>query len=87
MNSITREIIERELEHEQGRLSRWEEDIDRQRGVLSRLERERDEIVDRIGALKEDLGRREVTTTLHVHTDGIQKAMKTFQERLDKLYA
>ena len=87
MNSITREIIERELEHEQGRLSRWEEDIDRRRGDISRLERERDEIVDRIGALKEDLGRREVTTTLHVHTDGIQKAMKTFQERLDKLYA
>ena len=87
MNSITREIIERELEHEQGRLSRWEEDIDRLRGDISRLERERDEIVDRIGALKEDLGRREVTTTLHVHTDGVQKAMKTFQERLDKLYA
>ena len=87
MNTITREIIERELEHEQGRLSRWEEDIDRLRGDISRLERERDEIVDRIGALKEDLGRREVTTTLHVHTDGVQKAMKTFQERLDKLYA
>ena len=59
MNSITREIIERELEHEQGRLSRWEEDIDRQCGDISRLERERDEIVNRIGALKETLARAE----------------------------
>ena len=62
MNSITREIIERELEHEQGRLSRWEEDIDRLRGDINRLERERDEIVDRIGALKETLARAEDAT-------------------------
>lgn len=79
MNSITREIIERELEHEQGRLSRWEEDIDRQRGDLNRLERERDEIVDRIGALKEDLGRAERADARQKHLDAL---VRTF--RLDR---
>ena len=87
MNSITREIIEHELADIQECHARAVDQIERCREQLKKAEEARDEYVEQIGALKEDLGRREVTTTLHVHTDGIQKAMKTFQERLDMLYA
>ena len=87
MNTITRALIEHELEHIQECHARSIDQIDDLRERLKKAEEARDEYVEQIGALKEDLGRREVTTTLHVHTDGIQKAMKTFQERLDKLYA
>ena len=87
MNAITRALLEHELEDIQECHARSIDQIDDLRERLRKAEEARDEYVEQIGALKEDLGRREVTTTLHVHTDGIQKAMKTFQERLDKLYA
>ena len=87
MNAITRALLEHELEDIQECHARSIDQIDDLRERLKKAEEARDEYVEQIGALKEDLGRREVTTTLHVHTDGIQKAMKTFQERLDKLYA
>ena len=87
MNAITRALLEHELEDIQECHARAVDQIDDLRERLKKAEEARDEYVEQIGALKEDLGHREVTTTLHVHTDGIQKAMKTFQERLDKLYA
>ena len=87
MNAITRALLEHELEDIQECHARAVDQIDDLRERLKKAEEARDEYVEQIGALKEDLGRREVTTTLHVHTDGVQKAMKTFQERLDKLYA
>ena len=87
MNAIARALLEHELEDIQECHARSIDQIDDLRERLKKAEEARDEYVEQIGALKEDLGRREVTTTLHVHTDGVQKAMKTFQERLDKLYA
>ena len=87
MNAITRALLEHELADIQECHARSIDQIDDLRERLKKAEEARDEYVEQIGALKEDLGRREVTTTLHVHTDGIQKAMKTFQERLDMLYA
>ena len=87
MNAITRALLEHELEDIQECHARTINQVEHLREQLRKAEEARDEYVEQIGALKEDLGRREVTTTLHVHTDGIQKAMKTFQERLDKLYA
>ena len=87
MNTITREIIERELEGIQERHAHSIDQVEHFREQLKKAEEARDEYVEQIGALKETLGHREVTTTLYVHTDGIQKAMKTFQERMDKLYA
>ena len=87
MNAITRALLEHELEDIQECHARSIDQIDDLRERLRKAEEARDEYANQIGALKEDLGRREVTTTLHVHTDGVQKAMKTFQERLDKLYA
>ena len=87
MNAITRALLEHELADIQECHARSIDQVEHLREQLKKAEEARDEYVEQIGALKEDLGRREVTTTLHVHTDGIQKAMKTFQERLDKLYA
>ena len=74
MNAITRETIEHALEHERGRLSRWKEDIDRRRGDISRLERERDEIVDRIGALKETLASETTHANYKWYTDAPHRA-------------
>ena len=86
VNTTTRELIERELEQEQGRFDAWNENIDHLRDKTKRLERERDEIVDRIGALKEDLGHKDVATTLRIKADGFQRAMRAYQDRLEKLY-
>ena len=60
MNSITRETIEHAIKSEQNR--------------LSNLERERDEIVDRIGALKEDLASEAVHTNYKWYTDAPHRA-------------
>ena len=87
MNAITRALLEHELEDIQASHARAVEQIERCREQLRKAEEARDEYAEQIGALKEDLGRREVTTTLHVDAGGIQKVMKTFQERMDKLYA
>lgn len=73
MNSITRETIEREIKHEQDRFNRWNEDIDRYRADLNRLERQRDEIGDRIGALKEDLAHAERADARQKHLDALAR--------------
>lgn len=59
MNTITREIIERELEDIQECHTRAIEQVERAQGQLRAAERYRDECANQIGALKEDLAHSE----------------------------
>lgn len=74
MNPITRELIKRELKNEQDRLNSLGEDIDPYHADIGRMERQRDEIVDRIGALKEDLASEPTRVTYNVYIDAARRA-------------
>ena len=57
MNTITREIIERELEDIQECHARSIDQVEHLREQLKKAEEARDEYVEQIGALKETLAR------------------------------
>ena len=62
MNSITRALIERELEEAQAELNTLCHSIEARKTMIRRDEEHRDELANKVGALKETLGRSEDAT-------------------------
>ena len=75
MNSITREIIERELEDIQECHARAVDQIDDLRERLKKAEEARDEYVEQIGALKETLASETTHTNYKRYTDAPHRAL------------
>lgn len=76
MNSITREIIQRELEDIQGCHARSINQVEHFREQLKKAEEARDEYVEQIGALKEDLGRAERADARQKHLDALVRTFR-----------
>ena len=74
MNSITREIIEHELADIQECHARAVDQIDDLRERLKKAEEARDEYVEQIGALKEDLASEPTRVTYNVYIDAARRA-------------
>ena len=74
MNTITREIIERELEDIQGCHARTINQVEHLREQLKKAEEARDEYVEQIGALKETLASETTRTNYKRHTDAPHRA-------------
>ena len=76
MNAITRAVLEYELEEIQARHAQSIEQVERFREQLRKAEEARDEYVEQIGALKEDLARSERADARQEHLDAL---MRTFR--------
>ena len=74
MNAITRALLEHELEDIQECHARAIDQIDDLRERLKKAEEARDEYVEQIGALKEDLASETTRTNYKRHTDAPHRA-------------
>ena len=76
MNTITRALIEHELEDIQECHARAVDQIERCREQLRKAEEARDEYVEQIGALKEDLARAERADARQEHLDALVRTFR-----------
>ena len=75
MNTITRALIERELEDIQGCHARTINQVEHLREQLKKAEEARDEYVEQIGALKETLASETTHTNYKRYTDAPHRAL------------
>ena len=76
MNSITREIIEHELEDIQECHARSINQVEHFREQLKKAEEARDEYVEQSGALKETLARAERADARQKHLDALARTFR-----------
>ena len=93
MNSITREIVERELADIEECHARSIDQVEHFREQLKKSEEARDEYVEQIGALKEGLATLEARTALRMKIDATQHpaaddfiaAVKKYAEQVSRI--